>query len=365
MSGRTWVLILLIGCVTLVALLYFKTGLFSSREPDLPELVKSIKGSVVTVESSDGQGSGFVAAEGGFIVTNAHVIHDAIVRVAMASGRKVEAQVISIDEKKDIAILKLPPTEELRPLALGNSEQCAAGDTVIAVGTPFSLESTVTKGIISAMRKLPDLDVTIIQTDAAINFGNSGGPLVNSKGEVVGVNTAGIKIFAEGLNFALSVNDMKTALNASRQLSEAERQRGHVEIAQLLAQRKAAVSATEAAKERERIMRNIQLKLEEGEKERAQREVERELIEETKRLQRQTEIERERQRERAERARRDRREALSGCLQQAHNAYQASWDRNCELLNRYHGCGLPLPNATRLDALHEKRRNECFSQYGR
>jgi S1-C subfamily serine protease len=153
----------------------------------------------------EGQGSGFVYDKKGHIVTNYHVIEGAEgdqVEVRFNSGFMAYGTVIGTDLDSDIAVVKVDaPAEELFPVPLGDSNSLKVGQTVVAIGNPFGLESTMTVGIISALgRTLDSANVTpdgngfsagdIIQTDAAINPGNSGGPLFNINGEVIGVNRA-------------------------------------------------------------------------------------------------------------------------------------------------------------------------------
>ncbi|WP_198369603.1 Do family serine endopeptidase [Roseomonas rosulenta] len=144
-------------------------------------------------ERRAGQGSGFVIHADGFIVTNAHVVGDnAEVRVELADGREMAAQVVGRDVATDIALLKVEAGAPLPALAFGDSDRTRVGEWVMAMGNPFGLGGTVTAGIVSARGRQigagPYDD--FIQTDASINPGNSGGPLFNAAGEVVGVNTA-------------------------------------------------------------------------------------------------------------------------------------------------------------------------------
>jgi serine protease Do len=144
-------------------------------------------------------GSGFVIDKAGYIVTNHHVIANATrVRVIFSDGRKLAAKIVGKDRRADLALLKVESKTPLAALPWGNSDKMLVGQDVIAIGNPFGLSSTVTKGIISARsRFLPNMGrisasgfVDFLQTDAAINKGNSGGPLFNLKGEVIGINTA-------------------------------------------------------------------------------------------------------------------------------------------------------------------------------
>jgi putative serine protease PepD len=146
-------------------------------------------------ERAQGQGSGFVYDDEGHIVTNQHVVDGAdTVSVRLWDGSTYDGTVVGSDPSTDLAVIKVDaPANVLQPLALGNSDDLTVGETVVALGSPFGLEGTVTSGIVSALHRqmtAPN-NFTIndsIQTDAAINHGNSGGPLVNGAGEVVGVN---------------------------------------------------------------------------------------------------------------------------------------------------------------------------------
>lgn len=140
-----------------------------------------------------GLGSGFIISDEGQIVTNHHVVDGAqMVQVTLADGRKFDAEVLGSDPATDIALLSIKAEVDLPYVSFGTSETMRVGDEVVAVGNPFGLSSTVTSGIISA--KARDINSgpydEYIQTDAAINRGNSGGPLFNNAGEVIGVNTA-------------------------------------------------------------------------------------------------------------------------------------------------------------------------------
>jgi putative serine protease PepD len=142
------------------------------------------------------QGSGFVYDRNGHIVTNAHVVDGASsISVRLWNGATYEAQVVGTDPSTDLAVIEVDaPHSLLVPLVLGDSDKLAVGDAVIAIGSPFGLENTVTTGIVSALHRQMSspnnyaIDDSI-QTDAAINHGNSGGPLLNAQGQVIGVNT--------------------------------------------------------------------------------------------------------------------------------------------------------------------------------
>ncbi|XP_038601651.1 serine protease HTRA2, mitochondrial [Tachyglossus aculeatus] len=161
-------------------------------------------------------GSGFVVGADGLIVTNAHVVANRRrVRVKLPSGDTYEATVIDVDPAADIATLRIRPKEPLPTLRLGRSADVRQGEFVVAMGSPFALQNTITSGIVSSAQRpardlgLPQPDVEYIQTDAAIDFGNSGGPLVNLDGEVIGVNT--MKVTA-GISFAIPSDRLREFL---------------------------------------------------------------------------------------------------------------------------------------------------------
>lgn len=166
-----------------------------------------------------GTGSGFIFSSDGYLFTNSHVVNKAKeLKVVLYDGSRYSATLIGEDVKTDLAILKIAAGDFV-PAVLGDAEKLTVGELVIAIGNPLGFQHTVTAGIISALgRTVQGQDGTMmdsmIQTDAALNPGNSGGPLINAEGEVVGVNTAMIN-GAQGLCFAISIN---TAREVAAQL---------------------------------------------------------------------------------------------------------------------------------------------------
>jgi serine protease Do len=160
-----------------------------------------------------GVGSGFIVSPKGYILTNHHVIEDASrIMVGLQSGEKYRATVVGIDSETDVAVIKIDAPKDLPTVILGDSNQAQVGDWVLAMGSPFGLDQTVTAGIISKKeRESPYFNVfqRFLQTDAAINRGNSGGPLVNMRGEVIGMNSQIATSTGDynGIGFALPANE--------------------------------------------------------------------------------------------------------------------------------------------------------------
>ncbi|MDQ2636671.1 MAG: trypsin-like peptidase domain-containing protein [Actinomycetota bacterium] len=212
-----------------------KVTLSTTDKGDLPEgrfakVAAAVADSVVTVEavsdSEGSQGSGVVVDGRGYIVTNNHVVAEAAsapdryaVTVIFNDGKEVPANFVGADPKTDLAVLKVDDVDNLTVARLGDSDKLRVGDEVIAAGAPLGLRSTDTQGIISALNRavrIPgegsdEIVIAAVQTDAPINHGNSGGPLINMNAEVIGINTAGKSLSdaASGLGFAIPANEMK------------------------------------------------------------------------------------------------------------------------------------------------------------
>ena len=182
------------------------------------------QGYFMQTQEVEGIGSGFIINEEGYILTNYHVIQGAQeISVTLSNDVTTTAQVVNYDENQDVAMIKITDENVEIPatVELGDSDALQPGEEVIAIGTPLSTElsSTVTKGIISATSRSVAVEsgvtMNLIQTDAAINAGNSGGPLVNTKGEVVGINSSKISGEAvEGIGFSIPINDIKDKIES-------------------------------------------------------------------------------------------------------------------------------------------------------
>ncbi|MGV0633353.1 trypsin-like peptidase domain-containing protein [Mycolicibacillus trivialis] len=195
------------------------------------KVAAAVADSVVTIEAMSkdegSQGSGVVINGDGYIVTNNHVISDAArnpnryeISVIFNDGKSVPANLVGRDPKTDLAVLKVDNVQNLTVARLGDADEVRVGDEVIAAGAPLGLRSTVTHGIVSALHRPVPLSgdgtdtsavIDAIQTDASINHGNSGGPLIDMDSQVIGINTAGKSLSdsSSGLGFAIPVNEMK------------------------------------------------------------------------------------------------------------------------------------------------------------
>lgn len=188
------------------------TELKASTSADFSGIIENTIKSVVTIRTDLSQGSGFIITSEGYVVTNYHVIEDATAAgIITYDGEMHQVAIAGYDENMDIALLKITGT--FSPLELGDSEDVEIGEKVIAIGNPLGLQFSASEGIVSAMNRegLNKINA-YIQTDAALNPGNSGGPLINKQGEVVGINNFKVSS-GESLGFALESNYLKDTIN--------------------------------------------------------------------------------------------------------------------------------------------------------
>lgn len=188
-------------------------ALLKTSKEDFTGVIQEVVKSVVTVSTDKSVGTGFVVGKEGYIVTNYHVIagREDKIRVLDYERDSFAAQLVGKDENRDLALLKV--NQNFKPLELADSDQLAVGQKVIAIGNPLGLSFSVTEGIISALnRPGPNGLNEYVQTDVSLNPGNSGGPLIDGRGRVVGINNFKIGD-AEALGFALESNHIKDFVN--------------------------------------------------------------------------------------------------------------------------------------------------------
>jgi hypothetical protein len=286
-------------------------------------------------------------------------------KAAFSYGSSTDVTLVFVDLEMDFALLKAVEPRNYPYLPLGNSASCTEGDTVIAAGTPLSFQTTFTRGIISAVRRsFPGYRATFIQTDAALSPGNSGGPLINMKGDVIGINSLKISGAAvEGIGFAVSINDVKNYILSKQQMNEADLSRELARMEKKMeemnqwrdpATRKAKDRIVEEQWEQERRRNEFYSRVEEANKD---------LKEQKNREERRIREESERYRAQMRENMEAKRKALSDCLQNSQYHYVNAWNDSCKSVNLSTQCKLPYPTAQILEQRHMQSRNECFRLY--
>ena len=194
-------------------IVYRNTGVCRVEKIGIPEDFPAAAQDVQYYHLAPVRGSGIIYSKDGYIITNYHVIEDATsVMITLSNDEEYDARIIGSDASSDLAVLKVE-AENLPAADFGDSSALQIGELVVAIGNPLGYENTVTDGIVSGLnRQLTDYidSATLIQTNATINSGNSGGALANSRGEVIGINSAKLVASnAEGMGFALSINEVQ------------------------------------------------------------------------------------------------------------------------------------------------------------
>jgi S1-C subfamily serine protease len=305
---------------------------------DLAQLLQQVKMSVVTLQFGHVIGSGFLISSEGHIVTNAHVINNLKGKAQFPQGDPMEVNVIKIDPDRDIALVKTTTGSGYPYLKLADSNACREGDSVVAIGSPFNYQSSFTKGIVSGKdRHFPHLAVSLIQTDAAINEGNSGGPLINMAGEVVGINTLKIKTVAEGLNFAIAVNDVKAVIEEGLKTNDADRMRDTQNIETKISQQRQKESDLDQ-ENRERISKARQ---EDDQRYREQLEEAKRRIDDAKKKQ-----------------------TLQWCFSEVNKKIEDMWEDECKTQSKPERCPLPPNVANRLRTAQLQGQSDCLKNYG-
>lgn len=232
---HTTALWVLVAALLLALLLTPQRSAAQARElPDFADLVERVGPAVVNIRTTErapegvrspfrrrspalqgsdevprGEGSGFILSADGFVMTNAHVIDGATeVYVTLTDKREFKAKIVGADERTDVALVKIEGSG-LPLLRIGDVNRLRVGEWVMAIGSPFGLDNTVTAGIVSAKQRETGLDIPFIQTDVAVNPGNSGGPLINIRGEVVGINSQILSPVGSfvGISFAIPIDE--------------------------------------------------------------------------------------------------------------------------------------------------------------
>jgi serine protease Do len=205
------------GAVVAPSVARAQTGL-----PDFTVLVEKVGPAVVNIRTQEkgrptGEGSGFIISADGYVVTNAHVVSGATeVTVSLPDKREFKAKIIGADDRTDVALVKVEATG-LPTVKTGDVSKLKVGEWVLAIGSPFGLENTVTVGIVSAKQRETGQEVSFIQTDAAVNPGNSGGPLISLRGEVVGVNSQSLsRVGFGGVSFAIPIDEAMRVVDQLR-----------------------------------------------------------------------------------------------------------------------------------------------------